>query len=62
VKEPYFRFTRVHGGVRTSVKFSGDSSVGQVLEAVEDFLRGCGYQIDGVLDVVADDGPPETQE
>lgn len=59
MKDPYFRFTRVHGGVRVSVKLDGDANLSDLLDEFEAFLKGCGYDLPGALDFVGEVPEPE---
>lgn len=48
----YFRFVRHYEGDRVVVKIGGDSDLNKLIEEFESFLRGCGYELDGTLDIV----------
>lgn len=50
IMEFYYQFSDKHPGI--SVRLSPETSLNEVLEAFEDFLRGAGYHFEGQLDFV----------
>lgn len=50
----YFDFTDKRPGTKVSMEFDVES-LDDILEEFAMFLRGCGYTIDGKLDVVPHD-------